>query len=73
MSIVGLDHIQLAARPGCETQARRFFGDLLLLEIEKPEALTGRGESGSASGLAQGFRGASGDRPSQTPLADRYG
>ena len=44
MSIVGLDHVQMVAPPGCETHARRFFGDLLgLLEIEKPEALTGRG------------------------------
>ena len=44
MSIVGLDHVQLAAPPGCEPAARRFFGELLgLREIEKPEPLRGRG------------------------------
>jgi len=26
---VGLDHVQLAAPPGAEDAARRFFGDLL--------------------------------------------
>lgn len=44
MSIVGLDHVQIAAPPGCEREARRFFGDLLgLAEVEKPEALRERG------------------------------
>lgn len=39
-----LDHVQIAAPPGCEAAARRFFGDLLgLAEIEKPEPLRGRG------------------------------
>lgn len=42
--ISGLDHIQLAAPPGCEAAARRFFGELLgLREIDKPEALRSRG------------------------------
>lgn len=41
---LGLDHVQLAAPPGCEDDARRFFGGLLdLEEIEKPEPLRGRG------------------------------
>lgn len=44
MSIVGLDHVQVAAPRGCETDARRFYGDLLgLAEIEKPAGLRGRG------------------------------
>jgi catechol 2,3-dioxygenase-like lactoylglutathione lyase family enzyme len=44
VGIVGLDHVQLAAPPGCEAEARAFFGDLLgLAELEKPEALAGRG------------------------------
>jgi catechol 2,3-dioxygenase-like lactoylglutathione lyase family enzyme len=44
MSVLGLDHVQLAAPPGCEPEARRFFGDLLGLdEIEKPEPLRPRG------------------------------
>lgn len=29
VGIVGLDHVQVAAPPGCEGQARRFYGDLL--------------------------------------------
>jgi catechol 2,3-dioxygenase-like lactoylglutathione lyase family enzyme len=42
--IEGIDHVQLAAPPGCEDAARRFFGELLgLEEIEKPEPLKGRG------------------------------
>jgi catechol 2,3-dioxygenase-like lactoylglutathione lyase family enzyme len=41
---VRLDHVQVAAPPGCEAEARRFYGELLgLPEIEKPEALRGRG------------------------------
>jgi catechol 2,3-dioxygenase-like lactoylglutathione lyase family enzyme len=44
MSVLGLDHVQLAAPAGCELAARRFFGELLgLAEIEKPPALAGRG------------------------------
>ena len=39
-----LDHVQVAAPVGCEPEARRFYGDLLgLSEIEKPDALRGRG------------------------------
>ena len=42
--IEGIDHVQLAAPPGCEDAARRFFGELLGLdEIEKPEPLKSRG------------------------------
>ena len=39
-----LDHVQVAAPPGCEAEARRFYGDLLgLAEVEKPEPLRSRG------------------------------
>jgi len=39
-----LDHVQLAAPPGSEDEARRFFGELLgLEEVEKPEPLRSRG------------------------------
>ena len=39
-----LDHVQVAAPPGCEAQARRFYGELLgLVEVEKPAALASRG------------------------------
>ena len=40
----GIDHVQLAAPPGCEEAARRFFGEALgLQEIEKPEQIRARG------------------------------
>lgn len=44
MGIIGLDHVQIAAPPGCEPGARRFYGDLLRLqELPKPAALAKRG------------------------------
>jgi catechol 2,3-dioxygenase-like lactoylglutathione lyase family enzyme len=43
MSILGIDHVQLAAPPGCEDEARRFFAGVLgLTEIEKPSFLAAR-------------------------------
>jgi catechol 2,3-dioxygenase-like lactoylglutathione lyase family enzyme len=45
--------VQLAAPPGCEPAARRFYGELLgLVEVEKPERLRGRG--GAWFALADG-------------------
>ena len=42
--MIALDHVQIAAPPGCEGEARRFFGELLgLEELEKPEPLRSRG------------------------------
>lgn len=42
--ILGVDHVQVAAPSECEEDAREFYGELLgLAEIEKPEALQGRG------------------------------
>jgi catechol 2,3-dioxygenase-like lactoylglutathione lyase family enzyme len=42
--MLGLDHVQIAAPPGCEAGARRFYGDVLgLQEVAKPEALRARG------------------------------
>jgi catechol 2,3-dioxygenase-like lactoylglutathione lyase family enzyme len=39
-----LDHVQLAAPPACEDEARRFYAELLgLEEIPKPEPLRARG------------------------------
>jgi catechol 2,3-dioxygenase-like lactoylglutathione lyase family enzyme len=39
-----LDHVQLAAPPGCEQAARDFYGGLLgLQELDKPSALRARG------------------------------
>ena len=42
--VVELDHVQVAAPPGSEEQARRFYRDLLGLdELRKPPALAARG------------------------------
>jgi catechol 2,3-dioxygenase-like lactoylglutathione lyase family enzyme len=42
--LAGIDHVQLAAPPGCEPEARRFFGEVLGLdELEKPAQLRARG------------------------------
>ena len=39
-----LDHVQLAAPPGCEAAARKFYGGLLgLPEIPKPEPMRASG------------------------------
>jgi len=44
MTILRLDHIQLAMPEGGEQRARAFYGDLLgLEEVEKPANLAGRG------------------------------
>jgi catechol 2,3-dioxygenase-like lactoylglutathione lyase family enzyme len=41
---LALDHVQMAAPAGCEAAARRFYGELLgLHEVQKPDALQGRG------------------------------
>jgi catechol 2,3-dioxygenase-like lactoylglutathione lyase family enzyme len=54
MTIKSLDHVQLAAPPGCEVAARRFFGELLgLIEVEKPEALKRQGGVWFAVGSQQ--------------------
>jgi catechol 2,3-dioxygenase-like lactoylglutathione lyase family enzyme len=51
---IRLDHVQIAAPPGCEAEARRFFGELLGLdEIEKPAPLRERGGAWFALGEQQ--------------------
>jgi catechol-2,3-dioxygenase len=46
--------VQLAAPPGCEPEARRFFGELLgLAEVEKPEPLRTRGGAWFSLGAQQ--------------------
>jgi catechol 2,3-dioxygenase-like lactoylglutathione lyase family enzyme len=48
-----LDHVQLAAPPGCEDAARAFYGGLLgLPEIDKPEPM--RASGGAWFALAGG-------------------
>jgi catechol 2,3-dioxygenase-like lactoylglutathione lyase family enzyme len=52
--IAALDHVQVAAPPGCEAGARRFYGELLgLEEIEKPAALQARGGAWFRCGAQQ--------------------
>ncbi|HEX5449522.1 MAG TPA: VOC family protein [Gaiellaceae bacterium] len=42
--VTGIDHVQLAAPPGCEDAARAFYGGVLGLgELPKPPALAARG------------------------------
>ena len=54
MSIVGIDHVQVAAPPGCEGDARRFYSGVLgLTELPKPHALAGRGGAWFALGSGQ--------------------
>ncbi len=54
VAYLGLDHVQLAAPPGCEAAGRRFFGDALgLRELPKPAALAVRGGLWFECGAAQ--------------------
>ena len=44
MTVIGIDHVQVAAPAGCEAEARAFYGGLLgLEELPKPEPLASRG------------------------------
>jgi catechol 2,3-dioxygenase-like lactoylglutathione lyase family enzyme len=44
VALLGLQHVQIEAPPGCEAAARAFYHDILgLKEIEKPERLKQRG------------------------------
>ena len=44
MTIIGLDHVQIAAPAGSEEEARRFYGQALgMVEIPKPQKLQPRG------------------------------
>ena len=74
--ICGIDHVQVAAPPGCEQEARRFYGGVVgLREIPKPEALQARGgcwfQCGTQQlhiGVAQDFKPSRKAHPAfQTP------
>jgi len=44
MTVLSIDHVQIAAPPGCEESARSFYGGLLgLEELPKPPLLAARG------------------------------
>lgn len=52
--ITGLDHVQVAAPPGSEGEARRFYGELLgLPELPKPGGVAGSGGAWFACGAQQ--------------------
>ena len=54
MPIEGLDHVQVAGPPGCEAEARHFYGWLLgLQELPKPASLAARGGAWFACGAQQ--------------------
>ena len=78
--IEGIHHVQVAAPPGSEEEARRFFtGVLGLEELPKPEPLAARGGAwfscgggvqlhvGDRPGLRPGAEGPSGVRRSTAP------
>jgi len=49
-----LDHVQVAAPPGCEAEARRFYGELLgMPELEKPAPLRAAGGAWFRAGPQQ--------------------
>lgn len=53
-AFLGLDHVQVAAPPGCEEAGRRFYGSLLgLRELTKPAPLAARGGLWFACGAHQ--------------------
>jgi catechol 2,3-dioxygenase-like lactoylglutathione lyase family enzyme len=44
MTVLGIDHVQVASPPGREDEARAFYGGILgMEELPKPEALRDRG------------------------------
>ena len=44
MTVLGIDHVQVAAPAGCEAAARAFYAGILgMEELPKPEAIRGRG------------------------------
>ena len=52
--ITGIDHVQVAAPPGCEPAARAFYGGRLgLAELPKPAELAARGGCWFAAGGQQ--------------------
>jgi catechol 2,3-dioxygenase-like lactoylglutathione lyase family enzyme len=52
--IDGIDHVLLSGPPGCEPEARLFYGGVLgLAEVPKPESLAGRGGCWFSAGAQQ--------------------
>ena len=54
MTVVGFDHVQILGPPGCEPEARRFFGGVLgFAELPQPGELAARGGVWFACGEQQ--------------------
>jgi len=54
VTVLGLEHVQLAMPPGAEDQARAFYAGLLgMSEVDKPASLAGRGGCWFASAAAR--------------------
>jgi catechol 2,3-dioxygenase-like lactoylglutathione lyase family enzyme len=54
VTVIGIDHVQIAAPRDCEREARRFYGGLLgMEELAKPEAIRGRGGCWFAAGSGE--------------------
>ena len=54
VTILGIDHVQVAAPRGCEAEARAFYAGLLgLEELPKPEPLRDRGGCWFGAGTAE--------------------
>lgn len=67
MSVLGLDHVQLAMPVNGEDTARSFYGDILgMPELSKPDELAGRGGVWFACGALQLHLGVEADfRPAR--------
>ncbi|HUK44326.1 MAG TPA: VOC family protein [Gaiellaceae bacterium] len=54
MTVLAIDHVQIAAPPRSEEAARAFYGRLLgMEELPKPEAIRGRGGCWFGAGLQE--------------------
>jgi catechol 2,3-dioxygenase-like lactoylglutathione lyase family enzyme len=67
MTLVGIDHVQLAAPPGSEPALRAYYADVLgMTEIPKPPVLAARGGCWFLAGAAQVHLGIEADfRPAR--------
>jgi RimJ/RimL family protein N-acetyltransferase len=54
VSVLGIDHVEVAAPAGCEAAARAYYGELIgLVELPRPSELCGRGGVWFAAGAQQ--------------------
>ena len=61
-ALTAIDHVQLAIPPGAEAVCRPYYADLLgMTEVEKPEALRGRGTRARRAGAVEVHLGVDAD------------